>query len=240
MCVPSVSAHSGKTDPQGGHNSPSGYHYHHGYPAHQHINGTCPYDFDDKTNHKSSGNNGTKKTSDNFTVADAKASASFDNIGIISGIIILACGLIPLLFWIVIFIKAKIGNMRSQKRYLKKQSELIEEYHNKIASEVFYFPENCQINDQGIPLIDGVAIENIYVCISKSGNKYHTEHCKYGHTKISVLELSDSYQPCSICHPIDLGWYRQYKIAQQILKQYNIQMTIKGGKIQILKLNDNV
>lgn len=45
----SALAHSGRTDSNGGHNSSSGYHYHHGYSAHQHINGECPYDFDDKT-----------------------------------------------------------------------------------------------------------------------------------------------------------------------------------------------
>ena len=64
----SVLAHSGKTDSYGGHNSSSGYHYHHGYPAHQHTNGECPYKFDDKTNHNSSDNQReseltTKKTS---------------------------------------------------------------------------------------------------------------------------------------------------------------------------------
>lgn len=43
-------AHSGRTDSQGGHHdykNKSGlgsYHYHHGYPAHLHPNGVCPYD----------------------------------------------------------------------------------------------------------------------------------------------------------------------------------------------------
>lgn len=42
-------AHSGRTDPSGGHRdnrNVSGlgyYHYHHGYPAHLHPNGICPY-----------------------------------------------------------------------------------------------------------------------------------------------------------------------------------------------------
>lgn len=38
-------AHSGRTDGAGGHYDRfSGeYHYHHGYPAHQHPNGVCPY-----------------------------------------------------------------------------------------------------------------------------------------------------------------------------------------------------
>lgn len=54
----SASAHSGRTDGNGGHynRSTGEYHYHHGYPAHDHYdmdgNGTidCPYDFKDQTN----------------------------------------------------------------------------------------------------------------------------------------------------------------------------------------------
>lgn len=44
-------AHPGDTDSSGGHydSSTGEYHYHHGYPAHQHTNGQCPYDFDDRT-----------------------------------------------------------------------------------------------------------------------------------------------------------------------------------------------
>ncbi len=44
-------AHSGRTDSNGGHynRSTGEYHYHHGYPPHDHTNGICPYDFDDKT-----------------------------------------------------------------------------------------------------------------------------------------------------------------------------------------------
>lgn len=49
-------AHSGKTDSKGGHtdHSTGEYHYHHGYSAHQHPNGECPYNFNDKTYHSSS------------------------------------------------------------------------------------------------------------------------------------------------------------------------------------------
>lgn len=48
-------AHPGNTDGKGGHyNRKTGeYHYHHGYPAHQHTNGKCPYDFKDKTGQSS-------------------------------------------------------------------------------------------------------------------------------------------------------------------------------------------
>lgn len=42
----STFAHPGRTDSSGGHydNSAGEYHYHHGYSAHQHENGECPYD----------------------------------------------------------------------------------------------------------------------------------------------------------------------------------------------------
>jgi gamma-glutamylcyclotransferase (GGCT)/AIG2-like uncharacterized protein YtfP len=43
-----ASAHSGSTDADGGHlDKTSGeYHYHHGYPAHNHTDGICPYNYD--------------------------------------------------------------------------------------------------------------------------------------------------------------------------------------------------
>lgn len=57
-------AHPGSLDENGGHyNRATGeYHFHHGYPAHQHTNGICPYDFDDKTNTDYDGNNGNSTT----------------------------------------------------------------------------------------------------------------------------------------------------------------------------------
>lgn len=45
LCTVSY-AHSGRTDANGGHynRSTGEYHYHHGYSAHQHPGGVCPYD----------------------------------------------------------------------------------------------------------------------------------------------------------------------------------------------------
>ena len=47
-------AHGGRTDEDGGHydHSTGEYHYHHGYSAHQHEDGECPYDYDDNTDHE--------------------------------------------------------------------------------------------------------------------------------------------------------------------------------------------
>ena len=41
-------AHSGGTYANGGHYKNVEYHYHHGYPSHQHVDGECPYDFDNR------------------------------------------------------------------------------------------------------------------------------------------------------------------------------------------------
>lgn len=65
----SVYAHSGKTDANGGHidYDTGEYHYHHGYPAHDHYDIDedgdldCPYDFDDRTG-VNSGSNSTSST----------------------------------------------------------------------------------------------------------------------------------------------------------------------------------
>ena len=72
-------AHSGKTDSNGGHyDRDSGeYHYHHGYPAHSHTNGECPYDFDDKTdqtpnNSNSHNSNDSKNTLDSSNDSNSK------------------------------------------------------------------------------------------------------------------------------------------------------------------------
>lgn len=63
LLSPTVLAHSGRTDANGGHydRSTGEYHYHHGYPAHQHydMDGDgvvdCPYNFDDQTGRNSGG-----------------------------------------------------------------------------------------------------------------------------------------------------------------------------------------
>lgn len=64
-CSTTLYAHPGRTDSNGGHrNSSTGeYHYHHGYSAHQHDNGICPYDFDNKTNHPDVSGKSSSKTS---------------------------------------------------------------------------------------------------------------------------------------------------------------------------------
>lgn len=64
--------HPGKTDSNGGHtdSSTGEYHYHHGYPAHQHTGGVCPYDYDDRTGYNSGSTNGNKKENNGSISSD--------------------------------------------------------------------------------------------------------------------------------------------------------------------------
>lgn len=79
--VPSF-AHSGRTDEFGGHydRSTGEYHYHHGYPAHQHENGVCPYDFDDQTNHGNSGTSGSSTSRKSVTTVKQEEKPKTDPI----------------------------------------------------------------------------------------------------------------------------------------------------------------
>ena len=79
-----VYAHPGKTDSNGGHNDRQNgdYHYHHGYPAHSHIDGVCPYDYDDKTDHSyNSDNSGNSSNDESIKTSQIKFSSIGDLIG---------------------------------------------------------------------------------------------------------------------------------------------------------------
>ena len=106
-----VLAHSGRTDSKGGHNGPGGYHYHHGYPAHQHEGGQCPYDFDDRTGESS----GTSSSGSSSSSSSSDSSAKLKNDGlppwawiIIVILAIPAMYLIPFLFGLGMFVFAAI------------------------------------------------------------------------------------------------------------------------------------
>lgn len=71
----SVFAHAGRTDANGGHFdlSTGEYHYHHGFPAHQHTDGYCPYNFADETDYGSGGSGGNTISSNwRYTASDLR------------------------------------------------------------------------------------------------------------------------------------------------------------------------
>ena len=100
------SAHAGRTDENGGHyDRGSGeYHYHHGYPAHQHTDGKCPYDFDDRTGEDSgspsSGSNSRPHGSGNSGTSSSSGTSSWSPFWRIICLIVIAP---PILFFCFLF-----------------------------------------------------------------------------------------------------------------------------------------
>ncbi len=90
LCLPNtVFAHGGKTDGAGGHydHHTGEYHYHHGYPAHSHTNGICPYAFDDKTDHNNKYNS-NYFYNDKYIASEKEVNLSSSIWSIVSQIII--------------------------------------------------------------------------------------------------------------------------------------------------------
>jgi hypothetical protein len=89
-CIPETAfAHPGRTDGNGGHtdHSTGEYHYHHGYPAHDHwdMNNDgrldCPYLFDNKTSSNNSNSNSTtsKNNATSSTVPKTESKKDTDD-----------------------------------------------------------------------------------------------------------------------------------------------------------------
>lgn len=71
-------AHPGSLDANGGHynHSTGEYHYHHGYPEHQHPGGVCPYAYDDRTVENSGTSSGSSSDDDLYVLPQLKNEAS--------------------------------------------------------------------------------------------------------------------------------------------------------------------
>lgn len=117
----SVFAHPGGTDANGGHTDQSTgeYHYHHGYPAHYHTGGRCPYNFDDKTGQNSgspSNNSGSSESNDPLPNNSVSNNSSSDGVKASDIIAYIGLGIIALfcLYILIGVIADKIKDRFSQ------------------------------------------------------------------------------------------------------------------------------
>lgn len=132
-------AHPGKTDANGGHydHDTGQYHYHHGYEAHQHTGGACPYDFDDKTGENSgSPSSGTGSASNSGLASDPtsvpeRTNDSESTLSLIWRIVSIILFGPPMLFFAFLFfvvpilvpILKAIGKRKEEKRLHKDTKE---------------------------------------------------------------------------------------------------------------------
>lgn len=213
-------AHSGKTDANGGHydHSTGEYHYHHGYPAHQHTNGICPYDFDDRTGWNSgSSSNSTDsppRVSDSapsaVETANAKSpSLSKAGISIHPFLLFLAAAaLIRLLVGLYRIRKLRaqkaLEEKKRQERFLSEQKRLQNLYAGKKLSELVPPPTpGDHIGQDGLPCGQGPepwgTRYTIYVSSSKSRVFHDRRFCSCTMCRPINITQAGNRRPCSKC-----------------------------------------
>ncbi len=197
-----VSAHPGRTDSAGGHydRSMGEYHYHHGYPAHQHENGVCKYNFDDQTN---SNNN---QTNSNNNTGIKKASSNTESNERYKFIIILifAAGLFVFAVYPRVS-KKKTSKIADQINLEKISSITLDSYAEPYGTDIdayeFVIPEYISfISDMNKPPC---------VYTSRNGKCYHFSHgCSGATIETGIEKAIARYYPCSKCtknpnHPVN-------------------------------------
>lgn len=256
ICSVSVFAHSGRTDANGGHNSPSGYHYHHGYDAHQHPGGVCPYDFDDKTGWSSGEPSSSSNPSHSYThnaesVQNNNASSSKNGKNTstkksqqrkeaswlqehVLGIFF--WGTIAAIFIVTYARKLILTRRRNKKRQIEwnlKREEFIAFFEGQSARKKANVPEEVVFNSDYWPEDD----HKQRFVLNVHSNRFHKTTCRHATgVPIPWYKLPKYSTPCKICNPIRpthpqwLSDYRKY-IRKKI--EYNIpDPDIPGSNVQ--------
>lgn len=232
-----ASAHRGRIDANGGHydNETGEYHYHHGYPAHEHINGICPYNHDDQTKHQegtSSYSTSTKKpelhleTPDPYPAAiittepkkTSQTSYSMaENEKSYKPYLYILLASTLLIFVLVKIIK-KIRNSKKENEKLPENT-LTKIKPMQITKPIIKYPEGYGIDNDNLPY----KLNRVYgwgkefnVFVTKGGHCYHRNSCKAlkGKGKTHTLlhryvALEKNYDCCRFCQPKNYvdDWY---------------------------------
>lgn len=247
----SVFAHPGRTDSRGGHydRSTGIYHYHHGYPAHQHTGGVCPYDFDDKTNHSSSSGGGKTEKEENPEITYVEPTkkkkpainkTTVKNIAniVYNSIVILGCVSVFIIPFIYISIEEKISRKREDEERIRKQQEfneqrekMIQKYGGRPISDFVNIPPDSMIGEDGLPReinAEEYWGEKYTFYQLNSYNKYHNKQCRHALicSPINAYKLKkQKSEPCWLCNPVlpDMEWVDEYLKIQEIKKKYDIE-----------------
>lgn len=222
--LPAVAfAHPGQTDEDGGHydRSTGEYHYHHGYPAHQHTGGQCPYEFDDRTGWNS-GPSTSKSDTKFFDWSDPSNSW---------GIIILFCVLpLPILFGIFIISDKRKSRKRAravaeeESRKAQALQEAIPAFKSKIKELkaeyreiqtsllteqvlspriIAKIPEDSFVDSTWLPHQFGastLADDKYYFAFNESTSVIHKPTCTHA-IGLPLMNIMDITQSDDYCHP---------------------------------------
>ena len=206
-------AHSGRTDAAGGHHDriSGGYHYHHGMPAHQHVNGVCPY--------ASSANNSESlfNSSNSNTDSSSKKSGNGWVIFLFAGGVIIA----------IYKIWERSVHKKAQQKFLEEKKRYTDLYAGKDIATLVSIPANTSIGNDGLPKDSNTTgwgmNHTVYIASSSSG-KYHRHNCQHAGKAIHAY-YAQRMEPCKICKPKipNYSWYKEYLEIVQIKKKYGIE-----------------
>ena len=223
LCLSTAAAHPGGTDAEGGHydRSTGEYHYHHGYPAHQHIDGECLYRFVDNTDETPGAYGDEDKVAETMSQA-SKNSADRETFWYaVSGCLIL------FLLGGVVFFLDRLVQMRRQRR------KLLPLYQGKSISKLAGVPDWAEVDFRGNPHTKGAANtpEDAFVVYAAGSVRiYHRGRCRCLGNPVHPMNIRDAKQkgltPCLVCSPLkDVPeWAVEYRKIDMLRKRYNIPM----------------
>lgn len=127
-------AHSGRTDSSGGHynRSTGEYHYHHGYAAHSHEGGVCPYDNVDRTGQSSGSSWGT------YVARTASSAQTTDYRSLVLSCVVGICGGLSVVF---------VQNRRAHKRLEETERRLLERSQDAINALIAEYEHRERTNE---------------------------------------------------------------------------------------------
>lgn len=214
-------AHSGRTDGSGGHynHSTGEYHYHHGHPAHQHIDGECPYKL------------------------RQERSKTFTNI-----VIFVVIGAVIFIFvkYAINSHKEKKKKEECERlaalKYNEEKRIAVEKYEGKSIKDFVDIPTGSMIGDDGLPRNIGCSSEDRYwgkeytFYVAYNGTKYHKENCRYAKScypqNAYNIKKRSYISPCYYCMPKlpELEWVDECHKIQRIQKKFDINMPTNWSK----------
>ena len=225
-----VFAHPGRTDKNGGHyNRETGeYHYHHGYPAHQHTGGVCPYNFDDQTGISSYPYQSEENTAINEKpyVVQSKTAETKKTSYLPFYKIFLCLFASVIAFGGSCAIKEKIKEQKLRKEFLPL-------YQGKSMSQLAGVPDWAEVDSMGFPHSKNAkdqAHDFFTVYTSKNGKCYHQYFCKTLRSPVRSMNICEAkakgLSPCQICKPMQNApaWADAYRKIHAIKCRYKIPM----------------
>lgn len=221
-CCTAAYAHPGATDANGGHydHSTGEYHYHHGYPAHQHPDGRCPYNYKDRTGQNSGSSSG---------VGDSVSQSEHQAPPRCLPVLLLLSIPVSLIAYKIIKHHVeeqqfrRSGRSRQMARELQEQIDSIRRRRAALRmqilskellpiNEVVGAPPGAYIDKDGDPHLPDPRHPGVDLCAvacNASSRVVHRPSCRYASLMPTVNTQQDyflgihrsMYHRCSICEP---------------------------------------